>query len=116
MGMCLFDAARLCQPLLLVFLSSVHPQDLVAEVPAAKELFDKASDILGYDLLKVSPVQQVQQQQQQQQPAHLCPGVARAEFICMLVWVNLVMAFGCTAQKSTAAGYLQAGDIPVTSR
>jgi [acyl-carrier-protein] S-malonyltransferase len=28
-------------------------QDLVAEVPAAKELFDKAADILGYDLLKV---------------------------------------------------------------
>jgi len=30
-------------------------QDLVAEVPAAKELFDKAADILGYDLLKVWP-------------------------------------------------------------
>jgi hypothetical protein len=28
-------------------------KDLVAEVPAAKELFDKASEILGYDLLKV---------------------------------------------------------------
>lgn len=28
-------------------------QDLVAECPAAKELFDKAADILGYDLLKV---------------------------------------------------------------
>lgn len=26
---------------------------MVEEVPAAKELFDKASDILGYDLLKV---------------------------------------------------------------
>lgn len=32
----------------------LHPQDLVAEVPAAKELFDKAADILGYDLLKVA--------------------------------------------------------------
>jgi hypothetical protein len=31
----------------------VHLQDLVAEFPAAKELFDKATDILGYDLLKV---------------------------------------------------------------
>jgi hypothetical protein len=30
-------------------------QDLVAECPAAKELFDKAADILGYDLLKVRP-------------------------------------------------------------
>lgn len=30
-----------------------YAQDLVAEVPAAKELFDKAADILGYDLLKV---------------------------------------------------------------
>lgn len=29
-------------------------QDLVAECPAAKELFDKAADILGYDLLKVN--------------------------------------------------------------
>ena len=28
-------------------------KDLVAEVPKAKELFDKASEILGYDLLKV---------------------------------------------------------------
>uniref|UniRef100_A0A7R9YU04 Malonyl-CoA:ACP transacylase (MAT) domain-containing protein n=1 Tax=Chlamydomonas euryale TaxID=1486919 RepID=A0A7R9YU04_9CHLO len=28
-------------------------KDLVAEVPAAKELFDKASEILGYDLLQV---------------------------------------------------------------
>eukprot|EP00882_Tetradesmus_deserticola_P000246 GHRQ01000273.1.p1 GENE.GHRQ01000273.1~~GHRQ01000273.1.p1 ORF type:complete len:350 (+),score=185.49 GHRQ01000273.1:91-1140(+) len=28
-------------------------KDLVAECPAAKELFDKAADILGYDLLKV---------------------------------------------------------------
>ncbi|GLI66627.1 hypothetical protein VaNZ11_010553, partial [Volvox africanus] len=28
-------------------------KDLVAEVPAAKELFDKASEILGYDLLKL---------------------------------------------------------------
>ena len=28
-------------------------KDLVANVPAAKELFDKASAILGYDLLKV---------------------------------------------------------------
>jgi hypothetical protein len=30
-----------------------HPQDLVADCPAAKELFDKASGILGYDLLQV---------------------------------------------------------------
>ncbi len=30
-------------------------KDLVAEVPKAKELFDKASEILGYDLLKVRP-------------------------------------------------------------
>jgi len=32
----------------------VHPrsaQDLVADCPAAKELFDKAAGILGYDLL-----------------------------------------------------------------
>jgi len=29
-------------------------KDLVAEVPAAKEMFTKASEILGYDLLKVS--------------------------------------------------------------
>jgi hypothetical protein len=28
-------------------------QELVAEVPAAKALFDKASEILGYDLLQV---------------------------------------------------------------
>ena len=28
-------------------------QDVVAEVPAAKELFDEASEILGYDLLKI---------------------------------------------------------------
>uniref|UniRef100_A0A383VE93 Malonyl-CoA:ACP transacylase (MAT) domain-containing protein n=1 Tax=Tetradesmus obliquus TaxID=3088 RepID=A0A383VE93_TETOB len=28
-------------------------KDLIAECPAAKELFDKAADILGYDLLKV---------------------------------------------------------------
>ncbi len=28
-------------------------KDLAASVPAAKALFDKASDILGYDLLKV---------------------------------------------------------------
>lgn len=28
-------------------------KDLVAEVPAAKALFDKASEILGYDLLQV---------------------------------------------------------------
>eukprot|EP00877_Chromochloris_zofingiensis_P008269 jgi/Chrzof1/3696/Cz13g05150.t1_MCT1[v5.2] len=28
-------------------------KDLVSEVPAAKELFDKASDILGYDLLQL---------------------------------------------------------------
>jgi malonyl CoA-acyl carrier protein transacylase len=28
-------------------------KDLVAEVPAAKALFDKAAEILGYDLLKV---------------------------------------------------------------
>ena len=28
-------------------------QDVVKEVPAAKDLFDKASGILGYDLLKV---------------------------------------------------------------
>eukprot|EP00775_Hariotina_reticulata_P006040 gene6040-6278_t len=28
-------------------------KDLVAECPAAKELFDKAADILGYDLLQV---------------------------------------------------------------
>ncbi len=28
-------------------------KDLYAEVPKAKELFDKASEILGYDLLKV---------------------------------------------------------------
>jgi hypothetical protein len=28
-------------------------QELVEECPAAKALFDKASDILGYDLLKV---------------------------------------------------------------
>ncbi len=28
-------------------------KDLCAEVPKAKELFDKASEILGYDLLKV---------------------------------------------------------------
>ena len=28
-------------------------QDVVTEVPAAKELFDKASDILSYDLLKI---------------------------------------------------------------
>ena len=32
---------------------SQKPQDVVTEVPAAKELFDKASDILSYDLLKV---------------------------------------------------------------
>lgn len=40
---------------------SHHPhapplQDLVAEVPAAKAMFDKASEILGYDLLKVGVV------------------------------------------------------------
>jgi [acyl-carrier-protein] S-malonyltransferase len=29
-------------------------KDLVAEVPKAKEMFDRASEILGYDLLKVS--------------------------------------------------------------
>lgn len=28
-------------------------KDLVAEVPAAKAMFDKASEILGYDLLQV---------------------------------------------------------------
>ena len=28
-------------------------KDVVAEVPAAKDLFDRASDILGYDLLQV---------------------------------------------------------------
>ena len=28
-------------------------QDVVNEVPKAKELFEHASDILGYDLLKV---------------------------------------------------------------
>ena len=28
-------------------------QDVVGEVPAAKELFQKAADILGYDLLKI---------------------------------------------------------------
>jgi [acyl-carrier-protein] S-malonyltransferase len=28
-------------------------RNLVAEVPKAKELFDKAKDILGYDLLQV---------------------------------------------------------------
>jgi len=28
-------------------------QDVVEEVPAAKEIFAQASDVLGYDLLKV---------------------------------------------------------------
>lgn len=28
-------------------------QDVAVELPAAKELFNKASDILGYDLLEV---------------------------------------------------------------
>jgi [acyl-carrier-protein] S-malonyltransferase len=28
-------------------------QDVVEEIQAAKDLFDKASDILGYDLLKI---------------------------------------------------------------
>ena len=28
-------------------------QDVAAQVPAAKELFDRASEILGYDLLKM---------------------------------------------------------------
>lgn len=28
-------------------------KDIVAEVPKAKEMFEQASDILGYDLLKV---------------------------------------------------------------
>lgn len=32
---------------------SLGCQEVVEEVPGAKELFDKASDILGYDLLKV---------------------------------------------------------------
>jgi hypothetical protein len=31
----------------------LNRQDLVADCPAAKELFDKASGILGYDLLQV---------------------------------------------------------------
>lgn len=31
-------------------------KDLVVEVPAAKDLFDKASEILGYDLLKVRQI------------------------------------------------------------
>lgn len=31
-------------------------KDLVAEVPKAKEMFDRASEILGYDLLKVGLV------------------------------------------------------------
>ena len=28
-------------------------QDVAAEIPAAKQLFEHASDVLGYDLLKV---------------------------------------------------------------
>ena len=32
-------------------------KDLVAEVPKAKEMFDRASEILGYDLLKVGDAQ-----------------------------------------------------------
>ena len=28
-------------------------QDVAAELPAAKQLFEHASDVLGYDLLKV---------------------------------------------------------------
>ena len=36
-----------------MFTSSAYVQDVVSEVAAAKELFDKASDILSYDLLKV---------------------------------------------------------------
>jgi hypothetical protein len=39
--------------MLLAALTLAFLQDLVAECPAAKELFDKAADILGYDLLKV---------------------------------------------------------------
>ncbi len=40
-------------PLASLFVVCLLLQDLVAECPAAKELFDKAADILGYDLLKV---------------------------------------------------------------
>jgi hypothetical protein len=47
-------ACLLTRPgLLLAALTLACLQDLVAECPAAKELFDKAADILGYDLLKV---------------------------------------------------------------
>lgn len=31
----------------------IHTQDISADFPAAKDLFDKASSILGYDLLEV---------------------------------------------------------------
>lgn len=37
----------------MLTLQNCDPQSLVAEVPAAADLFKKASDILGYDLLKV---------------------------------------------------------------
>ena len=40
----------LCIEVSIVFLC---PQDVVEEVSAAKHLFDQASDILGYDLLKL---------------------------------------------------------------
>ena len=39
-------------------------QELCAEVPAAKSLFDRASEILGYDLLQVCV-----------EGAALCPGI-----------------------------------------
>lgn len=43
-----------CRPGTCLQCVAMHlPQDLCAEVPAAKQLFDRASEILGYNLLQV---------------------------------------------------------------
>ena len=37
----------------LILIEVAHVQEITEEIPAAKELFTKASDILGYDLLQL---------------------------------------------------------------